>query len=644
VAQKGAVKGLWTLPSASHPWHLISMMNSLTDSAPSMERVASLPAAPHTLLEHDKGSLVLGFAEGLGVYADGGFRMASDWSTDWVMDGALDAVARGPDGVFYGTNGSTVQSVDVDGGGKAQDVTAAFSGRPCGRSSGKSSGHQQIICTPDGELWVEGCGAFRRPGGTFASVPSRPVPGSSPVPLASDIYGNRWSLIGADDQRQVLVLSANMANAWQQTFLPAGKWKFLVADSVGFVWVGGQQVGGEQGWRVFCPRNSEAGWQTVVAGLPSGQVTATGHSPNELVMAAYDTGEIVELDTDKLGNLLVRPLATLEDTPRCVLTDRHGAIWATTEDGLFRQAPAADAWQRIWDRQRGRLPGGGNHDVFAASSRGRLYIAGGWAGEWGLPPTAHVCDELLVFDPRSQYWEVASRMHMPKRYNGIAALDEKIWVIGGETRTAGREGEGQALYLVDIYDPASDSWRAGPALNDIRTDPFVVTCNDRIYAIGGASHNSGPKLDTVESIGVGETAWRAESPLPEPTRQGHACVLDGVIYCASIDGMYAFDTANGTWDENLPQPGDIGQGPLAAAYQGEVWLIGGFGDQRCRCYNPKTRSWRTGPDLPTEQAWGAAIVLDEQLYVIAGAHGSEPHDAVVFDDRTYALRQENHES
>ena len=29
----------------------------------------------------------------------------------------------------------------------------------------------------------------------------------------------------------------------------------------------------------------------------------------------------------------------------------------------------------------------------------------------------------------------------------------------------------------------------------------------RIYALGGAGHNSGPKLDTVESIGPGETAW-----------------------------------------------------------------------------------------------------------------------------------------
>ncbi|MFH1567213.1 MAG: DUF1668 domain-containing protein, partial [Gemmatimonadota bacterium] len=285
-----------------------------------------------------------------------------------------------------------------------------------------------------------------------------------------------------------------------------------------------------------------------------------------------------------------------------------------------------------------RLPGGGNHDIFAAEARGRIYVAGGWAGQWGLPPCAHVADGLVAFDPRTGYWEVASRMHIPRRYNGIAELEGRIWVVGGETRTAGRQGEGQALYLVDIYDPASGTWSAGPSLNEVRTDPFVVSCNGRIYAIGGASHNSGPKLSSVESIGAGETTWRFEPSLPEPTRQGHACVLDGVVYCASIDGVYAFDTAAGRWDGNLPQPGPIGQGPLAAAYRGQVWLIGGYEDRTIRCFDPRARTWRRGPDLPTEQAWAAAIVVEGRLYVIGGAHRSRPHDAIVFDDRTYVFR------
>jgi N-acetylneuraminic acid mutarotase len=305
---------------------------------------------------------------------------------------------------------------------------------------------------------------------------------------------------------------------------------------------------------------------------------------------------------------------------------------------LYRYAPAADAWQRTWVEARGRLPGGGNHDIFATPCQGRLYVAGGWAGQWGLPVRDHVPDVLLAYDPRTECWEAVSRMYMPRRYSGIATLDGRVWVVGGETRFAGRGGPHQALDLVDVYDPSSGTWTTGPSLNHVRTDPFVVACDGRLWAIGGARHNGGPKLDTVESLGPGEGAWREETPLPQPTRQGHACVLDHVIYCFSIDGAFAYDSRSGRWDEQVPQPGQIGQGPLAAAWQGQVWLIGGYNDQRIRCFDPATRTWSAGPDLPTEQAWAAAAVLDGRLYVVGGAHYSKGHAAIVFDDRVFVLR------
>ena len=436
----------------------------------------------------------------------------------------------------------------------------------------------------------------------------------------------------------VLVLPANAPDTWQITGLPAGAWEYLLADSVGYVWVAGRE-----GWRRFCPRRVEAGWQTVGDDLPTGAVTAVGLSPDDLTMAAFASGEVLELDTKATGELTTRPLARAPAPGRCLLSARDGALWVATEEALYRKEPDADAWQRNWEKKRGRLPGGGNHDIFSVECNEKLYVAGGWAGEWGLPPQAHVCDELFAYDTTSEYWEVVSRMYLPRRYNGIAAMAGRVWVVGGETRIAGREGEGQVLYLVDIYDPSSGTWTSGPSLNVARTDPFVISCNGRIYAVGGAAHNSGPILDSVESIGPGESEWRFETPLPEPTRQGHGCALDGIIYCVSIDGVFAFDAESGRWDETLPQPGAIGQGPLAAAYRGEVWMIGGYGDQRIRCYNPATRTWRLGPKLPTEQSWGAATVMNGQLIITGGAHYSRRHATVVFDDRTYVLRDERGE-
>jgi hypothetical protein len=67
--------------------------------------------------------------------------------------------------------------------------------------------------------------------------------------------------------------------------------------------------------------------------------------------------------------------------------------------------------------------------------------------------------------------------------------------------------------------------------------------------------------------------------------------------------------------------------------------MGGHGDRTIRCYDPESRTWRHGPDLPTEQAWAAAVVMEGTLMVTGGAHGSPQHDATVFDDRSYCLRR-----
>lgn len=596
-----------------------------------MHLITSLPSAPHTLLAFDDGRLVLAFADGL-ARLEGG-------ALDFIHRGAIDRATRGPDGRIYCTDDQRILCYDLERGGEPQDVTASFAGSPAGLG--------QITCTPDGEIWVEGCAARRRLDGTFCATPPFDA-GPAPVPCATDVYGNLWSLAETGSGRRVLVLPANAPHVWQSAWLPDGPWEHLLADRVGYVWVIGPHV-----WRRFCPRDMEAGWQSVAVDLPAGEmphgagparpgadasVTAAGYSPDELVAVGYATGELLELDTDAAGALVVRSLAALPGLVRCVRTDPSGALWAATDDGLYRREPAADAWQHRWESRPGRLPGGGNHDIFSVVSRDRLYVAGGWAGQWGLPPAAHVLDELFAYDPRIGYWEIVSRLREPRRYNGIAAMDGRVWVVGGETRTPGWEGEGQVLYTVDIYDPASGTWGPGPSLHTARTDPFVLSCNGRIYAIGGAAHNGGPKLDSVESIGPGENTWRPETPLPEPTRQGHACALDGVIYCASIDGIFAFDTSSERWDDAFPQPGEIGQAPLTATYRGEVWVMGGFRDRRTRCYNPATRTWRAGPDLPVGLAWGAAAVMDGRLILVGGAHWSERHQAIVFDDRTYILR------
>ncbi len=577
-----------------------------------MELICPLPAAPRALFGCGEDEVVLVFAQGLASVRAGQF--------DWLQRGEVGGAARDAHGALYCTIGMQIAFLEEGRVAEPQELSAAFGGPP--------GGARRVCCTPDGDLWVEGCAKRRRLDGSFTEVHPGPVP--APMPLAVDLHGNLW---GLTSEGQVAVLSANKPDAWQARPEEEGSWEWLVADSVGFVW-----GGGPTGLLRFDPRHPEQGGQLVAQGLPAGAPTALGLSPDDLVLAGFSTGEVFELNINARGELIAQSLASAPGPVCAVYTDGRGAIWAATAEGLYRRGPAADAWQHAWEAL-GRLPGG-NHDIFAAPLQGKLYVAGGLTSEWGFPADWHVFDELWAFDPHLARWALVSRMSFPRRYNGIAALDGRIWIVGGEGKMKDLDlpkGERTTVDVVEIYDPASGTWAVGPRLNNVRTDPFVMVEAGRIWAAGGACNPTTP-IATVESIAPGESAWRDEPPLPMPTRQGGCAALEGVLYCVSTEGFFAFDTAARQWLSGLPQLEKSPQAALVTAFAGEVWVMGGYLSKDTFRYSPAERKWRPGPPLPTQQSWGAAAVLEDRLYIIGGAHRSEAQEFVVFDDRTYVLR------
>ncbi len=208
-----------------------------------MDLICKLSTAPHTLLEDTDGRLVLAAPDGLTTWHND--------TLDTVHTGLIHSAARGPDGRIYCTGDEGLFCVTLDGTDKGASVAPALGGAPSGR--------RQVTCTPDGDIWVEGCTTRRRLDGTFENVPPAPF-GAIPAPCSLDIYGNYWSLVDTPAGRQVLVLPTNAPSAWQPAWLAAGAWDHLIADSVGYIW-----VAGPGGWRRFCPRRMSEGWRTVEA-------------------------------------------------------------------------------------------------------------------------------------------------------------------------------------------------------------------------------------------------------------------------------------------------------------------------------------------------------------------------------------------
>ncbi len=462
-----------------------------------------------------------------------------------------------------------------------------------------------------------------------------------------DACGNTYALVDAN-----LVVRTNGELNAAAPVPPKAQWEFLAADNLSFVF-----LGGKGGLVSFDPRKVEAGWvafdKTELAGK---EITALGNGPDGAVLAGTSEGKTYRMDRLAASAATRFDAGGLGDQPiRAIYTATDGSVYVVAGGTLYRAAPAPNAWQKHW-QETTSMPYGA-HDVYGAVLDGKLYIPGGMADR-GLPSVFYsYFKEMCVYDPNAQSWSVTEPMTEALCYCGTAVLDKKVWVIGGG-KNAGVDGKHKRVPVdvVHVYDPATKKWQIGPKLPHPIMESVVVETGGRIYSIGGMDANE-KRLAEVLSIGAGETQWRAEPNAPMGVQQAAGCVIDGVIYVANMQtGLMSFDPKAGTWEANLPKPpgGGAPSAPLVAAHKGEVWMIGGYGDRivveelppasqpagaknppKPRTvtkriplnpratwhYNPKTRTWAAGPDLPGPRCWGAAVELNGHLYIAGGAYG-----------------------
>lgn len=160
-----------------------------------------------------------------------------------------------------------------------------------------------------------------------------------------------------------------------------------------------------------------------------------------------------------------------------------------------------------------------------------------------------------VYDPSTDEWTRLADIPTPRMSPAAAAVDGIIYVIGGETGTV---FIGDTLDIVEAYDPATDTWSARAPMPTPRMAFDVVVVERKIYAIAGSPE---PRLDGAGPTGVVEIydpatdTWSQGVPLPERVAYHGCAVSDGVIYTTGGWGhfnVWSFDT--GTGPALNPQP------------------------------------------------------------------------------------------
>lgn len=239
----------------------------------------------------------------------------------------------------------------------------------------------------------------------------------------------------------------------------------------------------------------------------------------------------------------------------------------------------------------------------------------------------------LDLDDLEAGWQPRAPIPDPRNHLGGAALDGRIYAVGGQDGVNDNTGNSAA---VSVYDPATDSWTAGPSLPEPRghVTSSVVAADGRILMAGGTI--SGNKAgDAVRSFDPDDGAWLRLPALPAGRKGPVVGVVDGELFAltGNAAGAAPTDTAwslrlAGRWDVLPGLP--VALGDVAAGVIGRRVYVVGTGASATYEGDLGTGSWRTRATRPHVGAASAAEVLDGKLHLVGGT-GAAAGRLQVFD-------------
>ncbi len=208
-------------------------------------------------------------------------------------------------------------------------------------------------------------------------------------------------------------------------------------------------------------------------------------------------------------------------------------------------------------------------DVSGVVVGGQVYVPGGCDAA-GRPQSV-----VEVYNPATDHWTTAPPLPRAVCGYALAALDGKIYVMGGWD---GERPRAETL----IYTPGASDWQEGPPMLTPRAYAAAAVIDGHIYVIGGANDaplTANEMLDP--SAGSGTPAWVARAPLPEPrSRLAAAPVGRRIIAIGggpANQAVASYDVSSDSWRiEATPFEGEW-TGLGLAASDLRLHAIGGDG-------------------------------------------------------------------
>ena len=181
--------------------------------------------------------------------------------------------------------------------------------------------------------------------------------------------------------------------------------------------------------------------------------------------------------------------------------------------------PATNKWET---RQSMSVPR--NH-AFAAAVNGKIYVIGGRTGQ-GFILTATNTDVVEEYDPLSDSWNAPKERMPTARSGGVSGTDgRRIYVAGGEVTTQQLVG---AFRAIEAYDPLTDSWSTLPPMPMPRHGAAGAVIGNRLHLVSGMIQSAGALVFLDPTLATHTVNARHSGAAVQPDSSDGCCEERGV--------------------------------------------------------------------------------------------------------------------
>jgi len=228
-----------------------------------------------------------------------------------------------------------------------------------------------------------------------------------------------------------------------------------------------------------------------------------------------------------------------------------------------------------------------------------------------------------------EHWVFRPPLSQGRAFCGAAALNDRIYAIGGNTAALAE------LATVEMLDlPGTGVWTPVAPLSAPRTGIAAAAANGKIYAIGGF-RTGVPLVGTNEEYDPTLNTWTPRAPNPTPRSYAAAVTVNGKIYLMGgstiVNNLFQdstsvdeYDPVANTWTPKAPMPVAMST-HAAAELNGKIHVVIGTTHLE---YDPATNVWTPRKPMTISRDRLGAFSWNGKLYAVGGRIGGGVSGAV----------------